>query len=304
MKQYVIKTYGISETRGFGEISFDPKILDSEADGLLAFQTAVPQLLTFQGPKAWYTCESLSHSRFKRRGLWKTIKKALTASEFLHYSSPDERYRVPHWCTSKPEFQIYYQKRQTRLHEAVATISNFGGRFWRLKKHLRIRNRFATCPLVSLYGPQEYWQQFNSLGILGHKKPPNNYLGEAPVRWHSTVRHYEWLSNYKVVVCLENRSEENYFTEKMPAAVMAGAIPVYHAHKSNVDTFLKGAKWIDPIDYGFDPEETIRAALKANTQDFQDANEQWLMNNSHIKTTTMNGIFAKIADFFVEKIRC
>ena len=88
--------------------------------------------------------------------------------------------------------------------------------------------------------------------------------------------HIEFLSGYKVAVCLENCTEACYFTEKFVYAVRAGCIPVYHAHATVKASFLFGARWIDPVDFAFSPRRTIDFALNQDQMEFRSINDAWL----------------------------
>jgi hypothetical protein len=100
---------------------------------------------------------------------------------------------------------------------------------------------------------------------------------------------------------MENRSEPFYFTEKFPASVMAGGIPIYHAHEQIANTVLKGAIWVDPKDFGFDPSRTIDHALQQDVSKYQKTNAAWLFSD-RIANTTRKAIFDRIATIFAQKI--
>ena len=44
-------------------------------------------------------------------------------------------------------------------------------------------------------------------------------------------------------------------------AARAGCIPVYHATQVVRQERLKGARWVDPADHGFDPKRTLEFAI-------------------------------------------
>lgn len=297
---FLVKTYGLNQVHESGEVVFDPDVSVSDADALLAYCSPVEELLSFRGPKAWYCIESLTHSRFKRDRLWrKAYAKFRSDGLFLHYASPNPAYRVPHYCTGHDSYSLYYDSQTRKLEEAVAVISFFGGRFWRFSKWMRLRNAFATHAKTKLYGSKN-WTCFNRWGMLGPKSPPINYVGEPPVRWHSTRDHYAWMSQFKVIICMENRCELFYFTEKFPAAVMAGAIPIYHAHEQIANTVLQGALWVDPKDFGFDPSRTIDYALEQDVSVYQKANAAWLFSD-RIANATRKAILDRIAGVFLKE---
>ena len=108
------------------------------------------------------------------------------------------------------------------------------------------------------------------------------------------------MTGYKAAVCLETH-EPYYFTEKFVAAVQAGCIPVYQAHESVRQTFLAGAKWIDPADYGFDPAATVKAALSERIEDYWEANAEWL-KNPVVVATEREHVLRRIAELLVRRI--
>ena len=84
------------------------------------------------------------------------------------------------------------------------------------------------------------------------------------------------MSNYKATICLENIVEPHYFTEKFYAGVQARCIPIYHAHDTVKNQILKGALWVDPIDFDFDVNKTLEFALAQDRDEYVEANLNWL----------------------------
>jgi hypothetical protein len=99
---------------------------------------------------------------------------------------------------------------------------------------------------------------------------------------------------------MENADEPNYFTEKFVEAVIAGCVPVYHANRSVRDTFLTGAVWFDPADYGFDPKATIDAALNADRDAVAAANRSWLQSNSHVVASRGENVMQALGNILRE----
>jgi hypothetical protein len=114
--------------------------------------------------------------------------------------------------------------------------------------------------------------------------------------------HVQFLSTYKVVVCLENCVEPYYFTEKFVNAVRAGSIPVYHAHPVVKERFLNGAKWVDPADFGFNPRRTIEFALAQNQAEFRQVNDSWL-HSGILAETENNRVFSNLYKIIAGKIK-
>lgn len=298
-----VQTFGISAPVKCGRVLFSPDLPFDQVDGMLAYQKPHEALLTFRGPKAWYCIESTNHSAFRRKGLWRELRDRLSDQGFLHFSNPNQKFRVPHYTTGHDEHRLYYANDTKRENVAVAVVSSFGGPYWRVKPAASFRTRSILCESIRIYGAASSWEKFRKWGVgeIGPVGPPTNYCGAPPVQWHSTVAHYRWLSNFKAILCLENRCEPYYFTEKFPAAVMAGAVPIYHPHPTVQWSYLQNAKYINPSDYGYDMEVTVRAALDADITAIQKCNEEWL-KSLFLTSSTRRGIFNRIAGIFVQHL--
>lgn len=227
------------------------------------------QMLEFTGPKAWYTDEPLWF--LQTQPWWKEARRSLDAC-FLHHSRTELPLRmrsVTHYGPLVPAEQ------PEKAPAAVAVASKFGGRAWWLRgRGLRLRNSFLTSSCVELYGDPKVWSQFRRYP-WSRPATPRSYRGELGGSWLSDSQ-IEFLSRYKVAVCLENAIARNYFTEKFVNVARAGSIPVYHAEDTVRREILAGARWIDPADYGFDPDRTVRAALAADVDSIRSANFAWL----------------------------
>lgn len=105
------------------------------------------------------------------------------------------------------------------------------------------------------------------------------------------------MRSYKACICLENSTEENYFTEKFVEAVVAGCVPVYKAHRSLVNTYLDGAYWIDPDDYET-AQDVIQAALDEDLAKIQHRNMFWLRTNPALRKSSAQAVFSRIASIF------
>ncbi len=111
----------------------------------------------------------------------------------------------------------------------------------------------------------------------------------------------QFLSRYRVSVCLENSIEPYYFTEKFLNAARSGCIPIYHAHPTVRDGILNGAAWVDPANYDFDAGKTIRAALSSPLAEFQLANQKWLTQDV-VNKTHFDGVWTTLARIFRNKL--
>jgi len=267
-------------------ILYSPRILLETADALLVLYDPSEELLAFRGPKLWFTIEPSWHHHFHRHPIGKRLMRVLDNAEHIFYGNPDPRYRVPHPTHSGP---LTLPRIMTSKRAAVACVSNFGGRAWFLKRHIRLRNRMILCPLVELFGKPESWTLFRHFPQFWVQRPPSNFQGRSsPAKHYRNEEHTRFLSSYKVHVCLENSAEPHYFTEKFVNAARAGCIPVYHAHPTVRDEFLCDAKWVDPADFGFSPRRTIEYALAQDQSEFRRANDKWLKSGVLDETDDRN----------------
>ena len=257
-----------------GAILYSPRVPLDEADALLVLYDPSDELLRFDGPKLWFTIEPSWHHHFHSHPVGKRLVQHLDATERAFYGHPDAAYRVPHptyrGSLSRPRVPSVRRA-------AVANVTNFGGRLWFLKSHFWTRNLMILDRRVELFGKPEAWARFRHFPKLWIRRPPNNYRGQAsPGADIFDDEQVRFLSAYKVAVCLENCSEAFYFTEKFVNAVRAGCVPVYHAHATVKASFLPGARWIDPADFGFSPRRTIEFALNQDQAEFRSINDAWL----------------------------
>jgi hypothetical protein len=249
---------------------FSAKIQRAKADALLCDWAPGDELFTFPGRKAWYCCEPQPQFAGLEGGRWPSIRAKLAPGEFLFHGHPDPRWRVPH-VTHFENLTVNW--RTNREMRAVAVVSNHGGPPWGRHSEIDYRNRFVTHPRVDLYG-RKGWMQFRA-GWVGRQGPPSNYKGELPGDWHAAAKR-EVMSRYQVAICLENMKEPYYFTEKFVEAVCAGCVPIYRAHPTVADTVLRDATWVDPSDFGHDPEATLEAAFSLDPDEVRRRNEQWV----------------------------
>jgi len=293
-------------------LEFDPAFLPQESDGLLVWGGMKEEFFTYPGPKAWF------HDEPRTNSMWMTplTKKALNRiqlHEFLHHSNPDPRYRFP--CAThyrKPTIAHKARRRDA----AIAVVSNYGGRLWWirdaiasmqqngpgkvwLRRGVWLRNRFILHPEVELYGNPQSWNSFRRWP-WSRPAPPANYRGANPVDWLSEKQIVS-LAQYRIAVCLENASLPHYFTEKFVNAARAGCVPVYYAHPTVRSTYLQGAFWVDPANYGFDPSATLAAAKKCDAASVREQNWKWL-ESEQVRATEGFAIWSRIADYFAQRL--
>jgi len=258
------------------DVHYSPRLPLENADGLIVFYDPSEELLTFRGPKLWFTFEPSWHSHFNRHPIGRKLMRLLNNSEHVFYGNLDPQYRIAHPTYRGP---LTMPRGPASKPAAVACVSNYGGQTWFLKRHIRLRNQMIFCPLVELFGRPESWAKFRQFPRLWIKRPPPNYKGlTSPEKDQRDGEHIRFLSGYTVAVCLENCVEQNYFTEKFVNAARAGCIPVYHAHPSVKNRFLAGAKWVDPADFGFSPQRTIEFALSQEQAEYRRVNDAWLQS--------------------------
>lgn len=269
------------------EAFFSVKVSTQTADALLCDWNPDPELFTFPRRKAWYCCEPRDQFRELGGGKWPSTRSRMAPGDFLYHGSPDAQLRVPHITHIENPTVNWNTDRQERV---VAVVSNHGGPPWKRHRGVSYRNRFATNSRVDLYG-RKGWMRYQA-GWLNRPGAPKNYKGELPGDWPASIKR-ELMARYKVAICLENTIEPYYFTEKFVEAVCAGCVPVYRAHPTVAQTILRGARWVDPVNYGNDPEATIDAALSIDAEPVRQQNEQWLASED-IAATHVRNVFGAI----------
>jgi Glycosyltransferase family 10 (fucosyltransferase) C-term len=248
-------------------------ITQKAADALLALYDPTEELLHFKGPKLWYTHEPMWHPHFRRHPIGRQLVKSLLPSEWVYFANPHTAYRVRSLTFAHTLNKV--RANGTRRTAAVATVNYFGGPLWFLKPHIWLRNRMILESRVELFGRRTAWENFTHFPKIWRRGVPDNFRGETNLS-HLQDDFCEFLSRYKVYVCLENSCEPGWFTEKLVNAARAGCVPVYHAHPTVAERFLNGAKWVDPADHKFNAKRTIEYALAADQSEFQKANDSWL----------------------------
>jgi hypothetical protein len=178
-----------------------------------------------------------------------------------------------------------------RCDRAVAIISNVGSLRWPSPEFLKLRREFATYSEVDLFGRRDAWATYRR-HIFAKRGAPTNYKGELPGYW-TDERRFSLLSKYKAAICLENAQEPFYFTEKFVGAVQSGCIPIYAAHPTVKETFLGGARWIDPADFGYSAAETIKFALNQDRLEFAEQNRHWFFKAA-LNQTSAPAVFQRI----------
>lgn len=267
---------------------FSTSIGVDEADALLCEWAPSPELFTFPRRKAWYCCEPQCQFEHLQGGTWPKIRAQLKEGEFLYHGHHDSRFRIPHITHFEP---LRMNDGQARKNRAIAIVSNHGGPPSRRHPDITYRNTLITLPEVDLFG-RDGWKKYRK-NWYSLPKAPTNYCGEIPGDWPGEEKR-NLMSQYKVCICLENMNEPGYFTEKFVEAVVAGCIPVYKATKQTAETFLKGARWIDPSNY-LSPKEAIQQALHDEFFAYQAQNRNWLNTSGALNSSHSDEVFESIA---------
>ena len=277
------------------EVQFDDMILSTrlpleQADALLCDFVPTANLYRAKVPAAWYCCEPVSTPRGHRttpRVLVARIR--LPPHRILHHAHTDPRYRVPALASRDDLFFADADRRQAR----AAAIVSFAGKPGLRWDALRQRNAMLLAEHVDLYGNERVWSQYKHAPWSRAYKLPN-FRGPLPGTWGSRQK-LALLAQYHATVCMENTSEPYYFTEKFVDAVLAGCVPIYHAHPTVRDTLLAGANWVDPADFDFDPSRTIEHALRQDRDAWSATNRRWLQNEV-VRSTTWSAIMRRACE--------
>lgn len=265
---------------------FSNKISLKDAAALLCEWRPHSDLLTFTGPKALYNSEALSRKMFRNESEWQFLFRNTYDDLFLHHAHPNPNFRVPMISFIEPVLKI---DKNDRNNLAVAIISNAGTTWY--TNDIKIRNQFATHPMVDLYGSKGNWADYMQLNNLPGLLPPN-YKREIAWPWNSRDK-FETMAKYHAAICFENVTEPYYFTEKFYAAVQAGCIPIYHAHPTVRETLLREAMWVDPAQFSFDVDKTLSFALSENRQTYAENNFQWL-DSADAKRSGLHEVFRRL----------
>ncbi len=310
-------TFRIRLLRPFGPLTVElgdsvlsTQIDASDADALLCQWEVYEELFTFRGPTAWFTAEPRENSRFGvlAEPPWAAAARRADPRQLLYPAHPDIAFRVPHVTHVRLDgVAAHATFAGTRLHRAAALIRNSGGRPGQRWPDIELRNRFATADRVDLFGPGWVWGKFRStFGFW--KRSPAGYQGDAEAAylargigasvpkeyWPKNIVKVELLSRYHAAICLENTVEPFYFSEKFVDGVLAGCVPIYRAHPTVRDGVLKGARWVDPADFGLSPNRTLAFALSLDREAVAEQNRAWLETEA-VCATEETAVWRRIA---------
>lgn len=288
------------------EAVFSTEIAPQQADALVCEWAPTAELLSFPGPAAWYNCEPWSHARMgiHAHPEQKAFLARINAHQLLHHAHEEARMRVPH-VTHRSTRPVPFEG--IREMAAVAVVSNAGGPPSNRWPDVELRNAFVTAPGVRLFGRRGKWRWFRPRR-MSLPRTPASYAGE--VAEAITARGIQegqvtaadgddggkvtLLARYHAALCLENSCEPWYFTEKFVDAVRAGCVPIYRAHPTVRDGVLRGAVWVDPADFAFDPHATIAYALSLERGQVARRNGSWLQTGT-VRETSHEAVWSRIA---------
>jgi len=268
---------------------------DRKYDAMICWWEFTEEFLHFRGPKLFYCCEP----SFYFRG-WRSSKRelkrrlqSLRADEFAWHFHENEQMRVEHETSAFSDHTL--PMGDHAIKNAATVLGNLGRPFFRNKGRQK-RLKFIIESGCHIYGPNKNWESFQ-LNLFSKKGFPVAYQGEC-----SHPQKISTLSRYHACICFENSSEPEYFTEKFPDAVRAGCIPIYHPHPVVKEKFLAGAVWVDPMDYGLDARETLKAALSMDRVKIAKQNLEWINSNRFLQRTKVEKIYEKLVGILNKKI--
>ena len=275
----------------FDDIELTATLPLEEADALICEFEPTRDLFTHPRPAAWWASEPLSYplASLRRPAFWMEAQFRLKPWQHMHHAHEDPRYRVP--CMTHFKGAVCQEGPGERQRRAVAIFSNRIS-VAPVRPEVRFRTRMVTHPRVDLYGPRERWEGHRA-SLFSRPGLPPNYRGPVPGNWSSPDR-IATMARYHAAVCLENTQEPYYFTEKLVGAARAGCVPIYRAHPTVRETFLTGARWVDPADFDFDIDRTLKFALAQDREAFAEPNRQWFRSDV-IARTSWEAIMERIS---------
>ena len=81
----------------------------------------------------------------------------------------------------------------------------------------------------------------------------------------------------------------------------AGCVPIYHAHPSVKKEFLDGAVWIDPADYGWNPQATLDAAMQLDRAEVDAVNQRWMAAHPKFQETNLRQVYSRLSEILARK---
>lgn len=289
---------------------FSTAFAAAEADALLCEWDVSDELFTFPGAAAWYTAEPRENPHFgvQMRSYWMDAITRARPGQLLYPAHPDQQYRVPHvthgLVDGRPARSYYDGPRRPK---AAAVIGNAGGQRSDWWPEIELRNRFVSDRGVDVYGPRWLWGQFRPQLFFRNRAVPG-YQGEAEEvylgrgigdriprsSWPVNTVKVGLLSRYHAAICLENSVEPEYFSEKFVDGVLACCVPIYRAHPTVRDGILRGARWVDPADFGMSVRRTLTFALKLNRQEVAEQNRAWFESEA-VQASEQTRVWTRIA---------
>jgi hypothetical protein len=284
----------------FGDVELSTTIPVQNADAVVCEFEPTALLFSFRGPAFWYASEPVTNPKvgIQSRRWLRRARARLASWQFLYHAHPDEHLRMP--CFTHHAGELTTADAATRKSRVVAVCSQQTRSRAPALQELRMRTELNTHPLVDLWGSRGIWMLYRR-SALSLPRVPDNYQGTLPGGGGSPEK-IALLSQYHAVVCLENSHEPHYFTEKFVDAARAGCVPIYHAHSTVRDRFLKGARWVDPASFDFDTKATLEFALAQDRALYADANRAWMRSRAVAKTS-WEAVFERICLTVRDRVR-
>jgi hypothetical protein len=115
-----------------------------------------------------------------------------------------------------------------------------------------------------------------------------NNMGYNCPGGHSDSVYFEFISNYKFMICFENTSKTNYLTEKLVNAYYSGTIPIYWGCPNIADYInMNSILYLPPNYTDADINQLIQEVIRLDSdpQAYKEKYEQsFLLQNPKIDT--------------------
>jgi len=120
----------------------------------------------------------------------------------------------------------------------------------KIKKDLRSRKKFCAF-IVSSNSSRERVKFFKKLSkykkVDSYGKVMNN-MGDGIFKSHWSSTHHNIYKDYKFVICFENNFAKRYICEKLPRAMLSGAIPIFRG-APDIGDYFNTKSFINYDDY-------------------------------------------------------
>lgn len=169
-----------------------------------------------------------------------------------------------------PYFMYKFKEDYTRLYSKILTFKIDNNK----KFCAFIVSNASNIERLDFYQRLSNYKKVDSFGKIFKNTKSFENKNKKTFFWQSNPEIYK---DYKFVICFENSYEEEYVTEKLPNAMLGGAIPIYKG-APNVGKYFNTKSFINYDDYGsFDKMiEKIIELDKDDEKYLQFINQQWI----------------------------